>query len=119
MPIGLGRAHQSAGVRALNPMQWVLVAVQVTLAVTLPIGAGLLENRLRTTLLSRFAATAVTLACIGLYGTVSFLTRLRQREVGVRLALGAPRSQIVGRFLGQGLRIAVLGCIAGLLSDSP
>ncbi|MGA7107683.1 MAG: ABC transporter permease [Terracidiphilus sp.] len=72
------------------------------------------ENRLRTTLLSLFAATAVALACIGLYGTLSYLTRLRQREVGVRLALGAPRRQIVGRFLGQGLRIAVLGCIAGL-----
>lgn len=72
------------------------------------------ENRLRTTLLSLFAATAVALACIGLYGTLSYLARLRQREVGVRLALGALRSQIVGRFLAQGLRIAVLGCIAGL-----
>ncbi len=72
------------------------------------------ENRLRTTLLSLFAATAVALACIGLYGTLSYLARLRQREVGVRLALGALRNQIVGRFLAQGLRIAVLGCIAGL-----
>ena len=42
-----------------------------------------------------FAVTAVSLACIGLYGTVSYLGRLRQREVGVRLALGALRSQIV------------------------
>jgi putative ABC transport system permease protein len=73
------------------------------------------ESRLRTTLLSLFAATAVALACIGLYGTLSYLTRMRQREVGVRLALGAPRSQIVGRFLGQGLRTAVLGCIGGLV----
>jgi putative ABC transport system permease protein len=72
------------------------------------------ENRLRTTLLSLFAATAVALACIGLYGTLSYLARLRQREVGVRLALGALPSQIVRRFLAQGLRIAVLGCIAGL-----
>ena len=73
-----------------------------------------IENRLRTTLLSLFAATAVALACIGLYGTLSYLARLRQREVGVRLALGALRSQIVGRFLAQGLRVAVIGCIAGL-----
>jgi putative ABC transport system permease protein len=73
-----------------------------------------LDNRLRTTLLSLFAATAVALACIGLYGTLSYLARLRQREVGVRLALGALRGQIVARFLSQGLRVTIIGCIAGL-----
>jgi putative ABC transport system permease protein len=73
-----------------------------------------IENRLRTTLLSLFAATAVALACIGLYGTLSYLGRQRQREVGVRLALGAVRSQIVMRFLFQGLRAAAIGCLAGL-----
>jgi len=72
------------------------------------------ENRLRTTLLSLFAATAVSLACIGLYGTLSYLGRLRQREVGVRLALGALRSQIAAQFLFQGLRVAAIGCLAGL-----
>jgi predicted permease len=72
------------------------------------------ENRLRTTLLSLFAATAVALACIGLYGTLSYLARLRRREVGVRLALGALRSQIIARFLFQGLRAATIGCVAGL-----
>ncbi len=72
------------------------------------------DNRLRTRLLSLFAITAVSLACIGLYGTLSYLGRLRQREVGVRLALGALRSNIIGRFLLQGLRAAVLGCAAGL-----
>jgi len=72
------------------------------------------ENRLRTMLLAIFAATAVSLACIGLYGTLSYLGRLRQREVGVRLALGAMRNQIVARFVLQGLRVAVIGCAAGL-----
>ncbi len=72
------------------------------------------ENRLRTMLLTIFAATAILLACIGLYGTLSYLGRLRQREVGVRLALGAMRNQIVARFLMQGLRAAVIGCAAGL-----
>lgn len=73
-----------------------------------------LENRLRTTLLTLFAATAVSLACIGLYGTLSYLGRLRQREVGVRLALGAMRNQIVARFLWQGLSATAIGCAAGL-----
>jgi putative ABC transport system permease protein len=72
------------------------------------------ENRLRTTLLTLFALTAVSLACIGLYGTLSYLGRLRQREVGVRLALGAPRQRILAGFLFQGLRVAALGCAAGL-----
>jgi putative ABC transport system permease protein len=72
------------------------------------------ENRLRTMLLAMFAATAVSLACIGLYGTLSYLGRLRQREIGVRLALGALRSQIVAHFLLQGLRLALIGCAAGL-----
>ena len=58
--------------------------------------------------------TAVSLACIGLYGTLSYLGRLRQREVGVRLALGALRRQIMARFLLQGLRAAGVGCAAGM-----
>jgi ABC-type antimicrobial peptide transport system permease subunit len=72
------------------------------------------ENRLRTILLAFFAATAVLLACVGLYGTLSYLVSVRQREVGLRLALGAMRTQIVFQFLAQGLRTAALGCIAGL-----
>ena len=72
------------------------------------------ENRLRTMLLTIFAGTAILLACIGLYGTLSYLGRLRQREVGVRLALGAMRNQIVARFLLQGLRAALIGCVAGV-----
>ena len=72
------------------------------------------ENRLRTILLAFFATTAVLLACVGLYGTLSYLVTVRQREVGLRLALGARRTQIVGQFLAQGLRAALLGCTAGL-----
>lgn len=72
------------------------------------------ENRLRTMLLIIFATTAVLLACIGLYGTLSYLGHLRQREVGVRLALGAMRNQIVAQFLLQGVRVAAIGCVAGV-----
>jgi putative ABC transport system permease protein len=72
------------------------------------------EPRLRTLLLMLFAVSAVLLACIGLYGTLNYLGRMRQREVGVRLALGALRGQILMRFLLQGLRVTLLGCVAGL-----
>jgi putative ABC transport system permease protein len=73
------------------------------------------ENRLRTLLLTLFAGSAVSLACIGLYGTLNYLGRMRRREVGVRLALGALRGQILSHFLLQGLRVTLIGCIAGLL----
>lgn len=72
------------------------------------------ENRLRTVLLTFFALTAISLACIGLYGTLSYMVNLRRREVGLRLALGAMKAQIAGRFLGQGLAVSLLGCAAGL-----
>jgi putative ABC transport system permease protein len=72
------------------------------------------EDRLRTTLLSLFAITAVSLACLGLYGTLSYFVSLRRREIGLRLALGALRQQIGARFLAQGLRVSVIGCAAGL-----
>jgi putative ABC transport system permease protein len=73
------------------------------------------EDRLCTLLLTLFAVSAVSLPCIGLYGTLNYLGRIRQREVGVRLAMGAQRTQIVSHFLLQGLRVTLLGCIVGLL----
>jgi putative ABC transport system permease protein len=71
------------------------------------------ENRLRTILLAFFAVTAVSLACIGLYGTLSYSVTVRRREVGLRLALGALPAQIVKQFLRQGLLVTLLGCAAG------
>ena len=73
------------------------------------------ENRLRTLLLTFFAKSAVSLACFGIYGTLNYLARLQQREVGMRLAFGALRHQIVMRFLVQGIHVTLWGCAAGLL----
>ena len=71
------------------------------------------ENRLRTVLLAFFAVTAVSLACVGLYGTLSYSVNVRRREVGLRLALGALRGQIIKQFLLQGLGVTFPGCLAG------
>jgi putative ABC transport system permease protein len=78
------------------------------------IGEAFAENRLRTVLLTLFALTAVSLASIGLYGTLSYFVNVRRREVGLRLALGALRGQIVTQFLLQGVGITLAGCVAGL-----
>ncbi len=72
------------------------------------------ENRLRTLLLTLFSLTAILLAAIGLYGTLGYFVNVRQREVGLRMALGAMPGQILQRFLRQGLSVACLGCVAGL-----
>jgi putative ABC transport system permease protein len=73
------------------------------------------ENRMRTVLLAFFAATAISLACVGLYGTLSYSLTLRRREVGLRLALGAARGEILKRVLLEGAGVAALGCIAGCI----
>jgi len=72
------------------------------------------ETRLRTVVLTLFAATAVLLACVGLYGTLSYFVATRRREVALRLALGAVRGQIAWQFLLKALTVAVVGCVAGL-----
>ncbi len=78
------------------------------------ISTSLAENRLRTFLLTFFAVTAVSLAAVGLYGTLSYLVSIRRREIGLRLALGAVRPQIVKHFLARGVGVSLLGCLAGL-----
>jgi putative ABC transport system permease protein len=79
------------------------------------IGDAFTQNRLRTVLLVLFALTALSLSCVGLYGTLSYVVNLRRREVGLRLALGAARSDIIRQFLVQGLRVAGLACVCGLV----
>lgn len=79
------------------------------------LGDAFADARLRTILLALFGLTAVSLACLGLYGTLSYFVNVRRREIGLRLALGAMPGQIRQRFLVDGLRVSVLGCAAGLI----
>jgi putative ABC transport system permease protein len=72
------------------------------------------QDRLRTVLLIFFAVTAIALASVGLYGTLSYSINLRRREVGLRLALGAMRTRIVRQFVAHGLGVAAIGCVVGL-----
>ena len=62
-----------------------------------------------------FALTALSLACVGLDGTLSYVVNLRRREVGLRLALGAARSDIIRQFLRHAMRVAGLACVCGLV----
>jgi putative ABC transport system permease protein len=69
------------------------------------------QNRLRTVVLVSFALTALSLACLGVYGTLSYAVSLRRREIGLRIALGSSRMGIVKQFLVLGLRV-VCGAVA-------
>ena len=68
----------------------------------------------QTSLLTGFAAIAIALALIGLYGLMSYTVKQRTREIAIRLAVGAPRSRILRLLLSQGLRPTALGLLIGL-----
>jgi putative ABC transport system permease protein len=76
--------------------------------------SALSQPRFVTFLLALFAATALTLAAIGVYGTVSLLVAERTQEMGIRLALGADRPAILKLVLGQGMLLAAIGLALGL-----
>jgi ABC-type antimicrobial peptide transport system permease subunit len=65
-------------------------------------------------LLTFFAGAAVLLTMIGLYGVVAFLVGRRQREIGIRIALGARRHAIYVLVIGHGMKPVVFGLLAGL-----
>jgi ABC-type antimicrobial peptide transport system permease subunit len=65
-------------------------------------------------MMSVFAAVALVLAAIGIYGLVSFMVVRRTREIGIRKAIGARDRQILGGVLGRGLAIAAVGLAAGI-----
>jgi ABC-type antimicrobial peptide transport system permease subunit len=78
------------------------------------IGDAFLEDRLRTVVLALFAATAVALACVGIYGTLNGVVAARRREVGLRLALGAMRGAILRQFLARSLRVVAVASLVGV-----
>jgi len=73
-------------------------------------------RRFAMTLLGAFAALALAMACIGIYGVISYLAGQRTHEIGVRMALGARRLDVLGMVLGEAARMALLGIAIGLVA---
>ncbi|MBV8828573.1 MAG: ABC transporter permease [Acidobacteriaceae bacterium] len=78
------------------------------------VAASLASRKLLLELLSCFAAIALFLCTLGLYSVISYAVRQRNREIGVRVALGAGRATISRMIIGDGLRLAATGAILGL-----
>jgi putative ABC transport system permease protein len=71
--------------------------------------------RFTSVLLSIFAALALTLSAVGIYGVLSYVVSRRTREIGIRVAIGAGRARVLTMVLGSGVSLAVYGIGAGLV----
>ncbi len=95
-------------------------ALDSTLAVIQPrtmddvVSDGMADTSLQTWLLGMFAALAVVLAAVGLYSVMAFLVAQRKHEIGIRVALGAERGDLLRLVLGHAARLVTVGLIAGV-----
>jgi predicted permease len=80
------------------------------------IAASLAQQRFSMILLDAFAVTALLLASLGLYGVISYLVGQRTHELGIRLALGAQRSDVLRLVLGHGMKMALGGVALGIVA---
>jgi putative ABC transport system permease protein len=73
------------------------------------------ERRVSMVLLLLFAAIALLVSGLGIYGVMAYTTTQRRHEIGIRLALGAGGSDVLRLVVGQGMRLVLIGLVAGLL----
>jgi putative ABC transport system permease protein len=115
MPASALASTTRAQVAAIDP-EMSLNAMQPMAALA---SEAVSEPRFRTILFGTFAALAVGLASIGVFGVLSYLVTQRTREIGIRVALGATTRDILRMVVGRGLALAGTGLAIGLLAAIP
>ena len=113
-PAGL-LATLSRTVRQVDPEIPMTLSGGRSAAGTVDITAGLASRQLDTWLLGSFAVSALVLAGIGIYGLLAYSIGQRRREIGIRLALGASRGDVVSQIVGDGVRLAGVGIGLGVV----
>jgi putative ABC transport system permease protein len=110
-PAALGATIREA-VHEVDPSQPVSDPKTMDQRITMSMG----PRRSAVALLSVFAAMALTLAAVGLFGLIRYNVAQRTQEIGVRMALGASGRDVLRMVLGESLRLAVLGVFGGLIA---
>ncbi|HUA98455.1 MAG TPA: ABC transporter permease [Terracidiphilus sp.] len=82
------------------------------------IGKSTLDQSFDATLISSFAVLSLLLAAAGLFGVLSYIVAQRSGEIGIRIALGAQRGQVLGLMLADGMRPALIGLLLGLAASA-
>jgi putative ABC transport system permease protein len=80
------------------------------------LGKSISQERFRTFLLGLFSAIALVLAAVGIFGVISYSASQRTHEIGIRMALGAGRPDVLRLILGQGMKLALFGLGIGVVA---